>query len=242
MLEYGIARFPNAAVVDGKFLKVLPHEASVENFWSNDINVMAGFNANEGNYFIVYSTVLNYNLTLNNTISNYEFKKGISVALKSMIDFETLSKVAQDVLKQSSYFIYTNGYRPISENLFALHSERRARTDEDARTKTFYRDRLDDMVGDINFVCPTITFLDKILERQTSLNHSKAKTYLYKFDHRSSQNPWPEWMGVMHGYEIEFVFGIPLNDSLGYSELEKEISRSMMRKWANFAKHGSAIF
>lgn len=45
-------------------------------------------------------------------------------------------------------------------------------------------------------------------------------------------------MGVMHGYEIEFVFGMPLNASLKYTEREVNMSRSIMKHWANFARTG----
>ena len=254
MEAYGIARFPNAAVVDGNFLKVSPHEALTETLWNKDVNVLAGFNANEGNYFIVYSSVLNYDLNDTNKIDNEIFKAGISEALRSTINFEDSSREAQEVLAKSSHFIYTGGYRPLPVNFglsdsknirlvpggekFSLHNDKRTQIEENIRAQTFYRDRLDDMVGDINFVCPTLAFLDKILERQNSLNVSQTQTFLYKFVYRSSQNPWPEWMGVMHGYEIEFAFGIPLNKSLGYDELERNVSRSVMKMWSTFAKHG----
>lgn len=65
-----------------------------------------------------------------------------------------------------------------------------------------------------------------------------GKTFLYYFDHRSSVNPWPEWMGVMHGYEIEFVFGIPLDPSLGYTKNEVNMTKRFMKHWANFARTG----
>ena len=62
--------------------------------------------------------------------------------------------------------------------------------------------------------------------------------YLYLFEHRASNNPWPSWTGVLHGDEIAFVFGEPLNQALGYTQLERQLAKDMMTYWANFAKTG----
>lgn len=93
------------------------------------------------------------------------------------------------------------------------------------------RDSLSWLVGDRYFSCPLLDFARRYIKHGGS-----ARMYL--FDHRSSSNSWPKWMGVMHGYEIEFVFGIPLNSSQGYTEEEVAMSRKIMRHWANFAKTG----
>ncbi|KAL4646981.1 cholinesterase-like [Arapaima gigas] len=94
------------------------------------------------------------------------------------------------------------------------------------------RNALNHIVGDLFFTCPMLDFA-----------HSAAafgrRVFMYFFEHRSSINPWPEWMGVMHGYEIEFVFGLPLNDNLGFTDKEKAMSRRMMKHWANFARTGN---
>uniref|UniRef100_A0A3Q4BXY6 Carboxylic ester hydrolase n=1 Tax=Mola mola TaxID=94237 RepID=A0A3Q4BXY6_MOLML len=87
------------------------------------------------------------------------------------------------------------------------------------------RDALDDIVGDHNVICPLVHFARGI--------------YLYLFDHRASNLAWPEWMGVIHGYEIEFVFGLPLEKRLNYTQEEEKLSRRMMRYWANFARTGN---
>ena len=44
--------------------------------------------------------------------------------------------------------------------------------------------------------------------------------------------------GVMHADEINFVFGEPLDPKKGYNKEEIELSRLMMKYWANFAKTG----
>lgn len=94
------------------------------------------------------------------------------------------------------------------------------------------RDALGSLVGDQLFVCPLLEFAQGYSQRG-------GRSFLYFFDHRSSVNVWPEWMGVMHGYEIEFVFGLPLDVSLGYTKNEVNMTKKIMKHWANFAKTGN---
>lgn len=98
-----------------------------------------------------------------------------------------------------------------------------------------YRDAVDKVIGDYQFTCPAT-------EAAYYYAASGNEVYVYYFTHRSSYNPWPKWMGVVHGDEINFIFGEPLNDSLGYTRDEVELSRRMMRYWANFARTGSVPF
>jgi len=62
---------------------------------------------------------------------------------------------------------------------------------------------------------------------------------MYYYTHRSTPNSWPGWAGVLHGDEINFVFGEPLNPNKGYQPQEVELSKKMMRYWANFARTGN---
>ncbi|KAM4748567.1 acetylcholinesterase isoform 1-T2 [Rhinophrynus dorsalis] len=101
--------------------------------------------------------------------------------------------------------------------------------DENAGEKN--REAMDQLVGDQNVICPITHFSGKVSEFGN-------KVYAYLFDHRASNLAWPQWMGVPHGYEIEFIFGMPLNKSLKYTAKEEALSRRMMRYWANFARHG----
>ncbi|XP_053318923.1 acetylcholinesterase isoform X2 [Spea bombifrons] len=101
--------------------------------------------------------------------------------------------------------------------------------DEHAGVKN--REAMDNLVGDHNVICPMTHFVGKVSEFGN-------RVYAYFFDHRASNLVWPQWMGVPHGYEIEFVFGLPLNSSLNYTPKEEQLSRRMMRYWANFARTG----
>ncbi|XP_009473386.1 PREDICTED: acetylcholinesterase-like, partial [Nipponia nippon] len=83
------------------------------------------------------------------------------------------------------------------------------------------REALDDIVGDHNVVCPLMHFAQRWAERGGTV-------FAYLFDHRASNLLWPPWMGVPHGYEIEFVFGQPLNPALNYTAEEEQLSRRIM--------------
>ncbi|XP_034294938.1 cholinesterase [Pantherophis guttatus] len=103
---------------------------------------------------------------------------------------------------------------------------------EDEKNIFNYRDAMDDIVGDYYFTCPAVEFI-----KQFALTGNNA--FFYYFEHRSSKLAWPEWMGVPHGYEIEFVFGLPLERRINYTKAEEALSRSILKYWANFAKTGT---
>lgn len=92
--------------------------------------------------------------------------------------------------------------------------------------------KLSKILNDVIYVCPTVK-----LANRYNVDRSN-KTYLYRFSKRSRKNPWPEWLGVMHGYEIEYIFGMPWLDRSTFANDDRELSRLMMSYWANFAKTG----
>lgn len=93
------------------------------------------------------------------------------------------------------------------------------------------RDALDKLVGDRQFTCNVNEFA-----------HAYARAgndvYMYFFKHRSSRSLWPSWSGVLHGDEINFIFGEPLDPIKRYRREEIDLSKRMMKYWANFAKTG----
>ncbi|KAM3718795.1 Acetylcholinesterase [Dirofilaria immitis] len=100
----------------------------------------------------------------------------------------------------------------------------------------FYAEQINQMVGDYFFTCDSIWLSEH-------MKKGNGKIYVYYFDQRSSANPWPEWAGVMHGYEIEFVFGVPLyNRTATYTNQERVFSEKILKYWANFANYGDPDF
>eukprot|EP00064_Thunnus_orientalis_P007197 superscaffoldBa00000786_g7217 len=87
------------------------------------------------------------------------------------------------------------------------------------------RDAMDDIVGDHNVICPLAHFA------RSYAQHNALKANM--------GGAGSGWMGVIHGYEIEFVFGLPLEKRLNYTLEEEKLSRRMMRYWANFARTGN---
>lgn len=90
---------------------------------------------------------------------------------------------------------------------------------------------IDKIVGDHYFTCD----VNEVAYRYAFAGN---KVWSYYFTHRSSQSPWPSWMGVIHGDEINFVFGDPLDLKKDYTQSEVNLSKRIMRYWANFARSG----
>jgi hypothetical protein len=88
------------------------------------------------------------------------------------------------------------------------------------------------VAGDYVFNCPTIKFANEYAQ----VHHGRS--FFYKFNRRSRAVQWPEWFGVSHGFEIDFVFGTPWQAHDAYDPEDRLVSRKVMNVWANFAKHG----
>ncbi|XP_070559974.1 acetylcholinesterase-like [Ptychodera flava] len=93
------------------------------------------------------------------------------------------------------------------------------------------RNLADDIWGDYDLKCPAVEFADDYAL-------TGQDVYMYIFRHRSAANPWPKWAGTLHGDEVEFIFGLPTYKEESVTEEDREMSRKIMRLWANFARTG----
>ncbi|KJH42002.1 hypothetical protein DICVIV_12016 [Dictyocaulus viviparus] len=104
-------------------------------------------------------------------------------------------------------------------------------------TSEHFRDGVGRFLGDYFFTCSLIEFADIIAD------NVYGPVYMYYFTMRSTANPWPKWMGVMHGYEIEYAFGQPFARPSLYDknhlETEKRFSELIMNLWMDFANTGT---
>ncbi|XP_035192421.1 fatty acyl-CoA hydrolase precursor, medium chain-like [Oxyura jamaicensis] len=100
------------------------------------------------------------------------------------------------------------------------------------------RDQFLDLLGDVGFVMPSIKALNYHKE-------SGAPTYFFEYQHRPTayRDIKPEYVKADHGDEVGFVFGGPyLAGDIGLydeaTEEEKNLSKTLMKYWANFAQNG----
>lgn len=82
---------------------------------------------------------------------------------------------------------------PLNKKLFVMNKYMRSVKSDDFEG---IRDALDDVVGDRSFLCPTMDFAEKYSE-------SGQNVFVYHLTHRASNEVWPDWMGVIHGADIQ---------------------------------------
>ncbi|XP_023672163.1 acetylcholinesterase [Paramormyrops kingsleyae] len=229
----GLFRFSFVPMIDGVVLPDSP-DTMLSSGNIKDTQILLGVNQDEGTYFLLYGAP-GFSKDNESLISREDFLEGVKMSVPH----------ANDIGLEAVVLQYTDWM------------------DEDNPTKN--RDAMDDIVGDHNVICPlqhfARTYAQNIALRSqagaggppggvgpgvgnsgavyNSGANSQGAIYLYLFDHRASNLAWPEWMGVIHGYEIEFVFGLPLEKRLNYTAEEERLSRRMMRYWANFARTGN---
>ena len=97
------------------------------------------------------------------------------------------------------------------------------------------RQKAIDVATDFTFRLPVIR------ETQESKKHNQnASSYLYQFNYRPSYSRIPQWMGVIHANDIQFVFGFPTRLDRDWHPNHKPaddvVSGQMRAMWTNFAQ------
>ncbi|VDN51634.1 unnamed protein product [Dracunculus medinensis] len=201
--------FPWVPVIDGDFLIEQPSTALKQGNFKKT-QLLAGSNLDESIYFIVYQ--LGDIFPPNDFFTKNDFITNRSTWLRSISNLLPRSYMKSQLGLASIIHEYEPAELPVKPNDWI--------------------DSLDKMLGDMHFTC-------NVNELALANNIHGGDSYYYYFTHRSSQQTWPSWMGVLHGYEINFIFGEPLNSQkYKYTQEEKELSRRFMRYWANFARTG----
>ncbi|CAO4360622.1 unnamed protein product [Caenorhabditis nigoni] len=189
--------------------------------FKKDVNIIFGSVKDEGTYWLPYYMSLpKYGFAFNHTISAEDphnraliTREHYEESMKAFMPYFAGSKLVLNA--------FMNSYEHVSTS--NVPEER-------------YRDGVARFLGDLFFTCSLIDFADLISD------NIFGNVYMYYFTYRSSANPWPRWMGVMHGYEIEYAFGQPYWRPHLYDqkqlEDEKRLSSIIMQVWANFANTG----
>ena len=99
------------------------------------------------------------------------------------------------------------------------------------------RTQLIDLSGDFMFAAPA---------HEIAVIHSRfAPVYMYEFGHRSKGGtPNAEWMGVSHGDNMPYIFGVPFllvtnaSEGITFDDTDRNVSLFIMAAYTNFAKSG----
>ncbi|VDK42790.1 unnamed protein product [Anisakis simplex] len=202
--------FPWVPVIDGDFLIEQP-SSSLKQGGFKRAPLLAGSNLDESIYFIVYQLADVF--PPKDFFTKKDFVKSRDVWLRSVTNLLPRHMIKSSVILSAIVHEYEPGDLPV--------------------TPSDWLNALDKMLGDLQFTC-------SVNEMALANSMHGGDTYYYYFTHRATQQMWPAWMGVLHGYEINFLFGEPLNTKkYHYTREEQELSSRFMRYWANFARTGN---
>ena len=97
------------------------------------------------------------------------------------------------------------------------------------------RQRYIDINTDAVFKAPAILSAKAFVEK-------KASTYFYQFEKAPKVFPGyqqPPWMGIYHGADIYYLFGLPFSVPKNLTSVtDVKLSKNTITLWTNFAKTG----
>uniref|UniRef100_A0A1I8H0Q2 Carboxylic ester hydrolase n=1 Tax=Macrostomum lignano TaxID=282301 RepID=A0A1I8H0Q2_9PLAT len=238
---------PFKPVFGSDFLPKMPAEQLRDSKMNNDVkkaDLLLGVVKDEGAFWIMYA--LGGIFMHNNGNWNIPFWWGqpLDQQLNRDYDFLVQNRTGLDMDKDpynlvARYFIVNNTHLDslVTEAVsfeYQVPSKLFGRTSWTAKETL---DALDDLTSDRSFKCPTVDFAE-MYAQMLGTNGSNS-IWMYSFEQRSQMLPLPEWTGVMHGYELDYVFGTPFNQRFGTILQQSQLSDDVMKFWTNFARTGN---
>uniref|UniRef100_A0A0K0EYI7 Carboxylic ester hydrolase n=1 Tax=Strongyloides venezuelensis TaxID=75913 RepID=A0A0K0EYI7_STRVS len=185
------------------------------NDMKRDIDLFIGKTSNEFTYFMpIYFSGKKYGC-------NYDTKYSAS------------SKKNACIINKKNY---DNIFKKVAKQIGLKKSVRNSLKKKFLKYKNNYRDAASKFLSEVYFECDILNFTTK------ASRVIDGNVFYYKFSVVSSANPWPKWMGAMHGYELEYEFGMPFRRPNMYKkkmlEKEKKFSKHFMELIGNFVNTG----
>ncbi|XP_067949389.1 acetylcholinesterase-like isoform X2 [Watersipora subatra] len=209
----GLIQFSWLPSIDYYFLSEKP-ETSLREGRFKRCPILIGSNENEGSWFLVYEFYDEFHRFYNQPEISFPipYSKHVEYMDQAFKYYPQWPEHLNKFGKDAITFRYTD-WRNKDDSTLNLKN-------------------LDMAVSDYHFLCPTNKYAHYFVL-------AGLDVYYYYFRHRSSRNEWGEWMGVMHGDEVAYMFGVPIRPDSSYTDDEKALSMHMMQLWANFSKTGN---
>jgi len=172
---------------------------------------MISFNSQEGGTFLGPYSRSSFGLTEN--VDNGVSSSFFKQFVTKFAHTRNSSEETADLFADAFEFVYTPW--PDSSNKYALRSQ------------------LVDFIGDYLYFAPG--------HEVANIHSTVAPVYMYEFAHRRTKgNKNKEWMGVVHGANVPYEFGIQFYPGLSsdFDAGDRNVSLFLMELYVNFAKSG----
>ena len=100
--------------------------------------------------------------------------------------------------------------------------------------KSDFKHKIWDFFGDLVIKCPTYLFAKRYAEQSSH----DSNVYFYEFTHSLKQLIPGVDLGVYHGSDLFFLFGLPLLEPKTTSEANIRFTKDIVIQWTDFAKYG----
>ncbi|KAL7057645.1 hypothetical protein AAHC03_016743 [Spirometra sp. Aus1] len=237
------ASFEFAPTIDGSFLPDCPERLLTQMVLNYTDYVppklLIGTMEKEGMYWLLYGLGLkNVQFLFENGTVSLPDEDTFRKANFDIYRLLTTKFMSEQNLEHPFTTVMTTTYGFTSPGLREVPNTTTGLREFVVENSTEFMNQMDAIAGDIEFTCGTYKFAQLVAELPNAI------VYVYNFVHKTRNNGFPDWTGAMHGYEIDYVFGMPFSDTFkrnfyNYTAEETRLSETVMKYWANFARTGT---